>query len=71
MARKTVALCRIEANGNVYNYGDEVPEAVADSHPEAVGEAPLTSAEINSLNKAELQAEVRRLAGITTEEDNQ
>jgi len=63
-----VALCHIEHDGKEYNFGDVVPQAVQDAHPTAVGPAPLNDKQIDSMTKAELQEELRRLAGLGVED---
>lgn len=50
-----VALCHFEHDGESYDWGDEVPEAVASEFPNAVGNKPLEEKEILKLNKEDLQ----------------
>ncbi len=62
-----VAQCRIEHDGKVYNWGDVVPAAVVDKHPTAVGDMPLTEADISKMTKEELQAQLLKATGISGE----
>lgn len=59
-----VALCHIEHDGEEYNWGDPVPDAVIEAYPEAVGDKPLSAKDIGSMNKAELQEHLLKLSGV-------
>lgn len=63
-SRTKVALCRIEHGDEVYNFGDEVPDAVAEEYASAVGDKPLTSTEVEGLSKKELVALIKRQNGM-------
>lgn len=45
---------QIEWKGDVYNYGDEVPDDLVDQYPEWVQPKPITEEEVNSMTKAQL-----------------
>lgn len=62
--RPQIALCRIEHDNKVYNYGDKVPEQVVDAYPNAVGDKPYSAQEIEGLKKDELVALLKRQSGI-------
>jgi hypothetical protein len=61
-----VALCRLEYEGQVYNFGDPVPFVVMEEFPHAVGDKPLTDSDVNRMTKAELAEALRRATGMTT-----
>lgn len=58
-----VALCRVEHDGTVYNYGDPVPQAVIDEHPGAVGVPNPSSEQISNMTEEEMREHLRRLTG--------
>ena len=54
MGLNKVALCRIEHEGTVYSYGDEVSADVEEAHPTAVGYANPSEDEVAAMSKEEL-----------------
>lgn len=62
--RPKIALCHIEHDGEVYNYGDVLPAEAVEANPNAVGEKPLSADEIDELSHDDLVAMLKRQNGL-------